>query len=40
MATTESEGSQRELAASAGVNGFLNKPIRPEVLQEAVRRHL
>ncbi|MBI5015446.1 MAG: response regulator [Deltaproteobacteria bacterium] len=40
MATTESEGSQRELAKKAGVNGFLNKPLRPDALQAAIRDHL
>lgn len=40
MATTESEGSQRELALKAGVNGFLTKPVKVEVLQEAIQGHL
>jgi CheY-like chemotaxis protein len=40
MATTESEASQRNLALQAGVSGFLNKPLRPEVLAEALGRIL
>ncbi|MBI5015732.1 MAG: response regulator [Deltaproteobacteria bacterium] len=40
MATTESDGSQVELARKAGTNGFLSKPLTPEVLREAVLRYL
>lgn len=40
MATTESEGSQRELAVKAGVNGFLSKPLNQDLLKEAIQGHL
>ncbi len=37
MATTESEGSQVELAKKAGVNLFVNKPFKPETLHGKIR---
>jgi hypothetical protein len=40
MATTQSDGSQVEVARNAGTNGFLCKPLCPEVLREAVLRYL
>lgn len=40
MATTESEGSQREAAQRAGVSAFLTKPVKPEILREVVLRLL
>lgn len=33
MVTTESEGSQRDLAAKTGVTDFLTKPFKPEALK-------
>jgi len=33
MVTTESEGSQRELATKTGVTSFLTKPFKPEALK-------
>jgi len=33
MVTTESENSQRDLAAKAGVNAFITKPFKPEDLK-------
>lgn len=40
MVTTESEGSQRELAAKAGVTDFLTKPFKPAQLTELVKKYL
>ncbi len=40
MVTTESEGSQREMAAKAGVTDFLTKPFKPAQLAELVRKYL
>ena len=33
MVSTESEGSQREMAAKVGVTAFLTKPFKPEELK-------
>jgi CheY-like chemotaxis protein len=40
MATTESEKSQALLAKKAGVNAFLIKPFKAEVLVGKIRKHL
>ncbi|MBI5520088.1 MAG: response regulator [Desulfovibrio sp.] len=40
MVTTESENSQREVAAKSGVNAFVTKPFKPEALKEALRQLL
>jgi CheY-like chemotaxis protein len=37
MVTTESEQSQRNLAEQQKINGFVNKPIKPDVLLQAIR---
>ncbi|MBA4356926.1 MAG: response regulator, partial [Desulfovibrio sp.] len=33
MVTTESEGSQRDMATKAGVTAFLTKPFKPDALK-------
>lgn len=40
MVTTESENSQREVAAQAGVSRFVTKPFKPEVLKSTLREML
>ncbi len=40
MATTESEQSQKELANDAGANGFLNKPLKREMLKEEIQKRI
>ena len=40
MATTESEQSQKELANDAGANGFLNKPLKREILKEEIQKRI
>ncbi|MGE4504721.1 MAG: response regulator [Desulfovibrionaceae bacterium] len=36
MVTTESEASQRDLAASSGVSAFITKPFKPEALKAMI----
>lgn len=40
MATTESDSSQVQLAQNAGVSSFIQKPFKPEVLNEKVKQGL
>jgi CheY-like chemotaxis protein len=40
MATTESEKSQAQLAKKAGVNAFLVKPFKAEILANKIRKFL
>lgn len=40
MATTESEKSQAQLAKKAGVNAFLIKPFKAEILANKIRKYL
>ncbi|WP_027184043.1 HEAT repeat domain-containing protein [Desulfovibrio inopinatus] len=40
MATTESEGSQIDLAKKAGVSAFISKPFKPETLHGKIRELL
>jgi len=40
MVTTESENSQRDVAAKAGVTGFITKPFKPEVIKGTLRQML
>ncbi|MCK5679992.1 response regulator [bacterium] len=40
MATTESEQSQKEQALEAGANGFLNKPLKREILKEEIQKRI
>jgi CheY-like chemotaxis protein len=40
MVTTESENSQRDVAAKAGVTAFITKPFKPEAIKAALRQLL
>jgi len=40
MVTTESENSQRDVAAKAGVTGFITKPFKPETIKGTLRQML
>ncbi|XPV75980.1 MAG: HEAT repeat domain-containing protein [Desulfovibrio sp.] len=40
MVTTESEGSQQELARKAGVDAFVTKPFKPDQLKSTIRELL
>lgn len=40
MATTESEGSQVQIAMKAGVNGFLSKPVSPPKIEAMLKEVL
>lgn len=40
MVTTESENSQRDVAAKAGVTAFINKPFKPEAIKAALAQLL
>jgi len=37
MVTTESENSQRDVAAKVGVNAFITKPFKPGAIKALMR---
>lgn len=39
MGTTESDGSQKKLAEKSGVNDFITKPIKPDILKEKINSY-